>query len=170
MVIGLKHPLGSSEGHPPYPEGVIAQPAFLLGKVLNALMLDRLEYELQRVELVNALIEHGEQSFGSDFLEKFNVAVRAHRGADYRRVAALTIRPSEDVGTVAAECYAREGLRSMGLLPSLLTNLAQRGVPDSEADLLSYLLFDRCFTSQLMELGREDARARSDEILELLSD
>jgi hypothetical protein len=56
----------------------------------------------------------------------------------------------------------------MGLLPTLFTNLAQLGAPEGEADLLSYLLFDRCFTSQLMELGREDARAQSDEILALL--
>lgn len=56
----------------------------------------------------------------------------------------------------------------MGLLPALFTSPAQRGVPEDEADLLSYLLFDRCFTSQLMELGREDARAQSDEILALL--
>ncbi len=85
-------------------------------------------------------------------------------------MAALTIRQSQDVGHVAAECYARQGARSLGFLPSLLTNLAQRGVPEGEADLLSYLLFDRCFTNQLMELGREDACARSDEVLELLSD
>ncbi len=170
LVIGLKHPLRPSEDHPPYPEQVIAQPAFLLGKVLNALMLDRLEYELQRVELVNTLIEHGELTFGKDFLDKINLAVREQRGADYRRVSALTIRPSQDVGSVAAECYARQGPRSMGLLPSLLTSLAQRGVPEGEADLLSYLFFDRCFTNPLMELGREDARAQSDAILELLSD
>jgi hypothetical protein len=56
----------------------------------------------------------------------------------------------------------------MGLLPALFANLAQRGAPEGEADLLSYLLFDRCFTSQLVELGREDARAQSDEILALL--
>ena len=96
--------------------------------------------------------------------------MRAQRGADYRRVSALTLRPSHDIGTLAAECYGREGPLSLGLLPTLFTNLAQRGVPEGEADLLSYLFFDRCFTSQLMELGREDARAQSDEILALLGE
>lgn len=168
LVIGLKHPVGPDEDQPAYPEDVIGKPAFLLGKVLNALMMDRLEYELQRMELVNAQIEHGEKSYGDGFLENFNVAVRAQRGADYRRVSALTLRPSQDIGAVAAECYARQGPRSLGLLPSLFTNLAQLGAPEGEADLLSYLFFDRCFTSQLMELGREDARAQSDEILALL--
>ena len=59
-------------------------------------------------------------------------------------------------------------LGDLGLIPSLLTRLAQFGSPHSEADLLSYLLFDGCFTGRAMELGREDARARSDEIHELL--
>ncbi len=168
LIIGLKHLAQPSEPPVAYPEDVIAQPAFLLGKVLNALMLDRLEYDLQRVELVNALIDHGEETYGGDFLEKINVAVRKQRGADYRRVKALTLHPSRDLGALAAECYAGRGRRSMGLLPSLLTSLAQFGAPAGEADLLSYLLFDRCFTRQAMDLGREDARGRTDEIVELL--
>lgn len=168
LVIGLKHHAGPNEEPPAYPEEVIAQPVFLLGKVLNALMLDRLEYDLQRVGLVNALIEHGQQVYGDDFLEKLNVAVRAQRGADYRHVNALTLRPSQDIGVIAAECYDRHSRRSMGLLPALLTRVAQIGVPKGEADLLSYLLFDRCYTKPLMELGREDAKAQSDAILELL--
>jgi NTE family protein len=168
LIIGLKHLVQLTEPPPAYPEGVIAQPAFLLGKVLNALMLDRLEYDLQRVDLINALIEQGEQTYGGDFLEKINEAVREQRGADYRRVKALTLHPSRDLGAVAADCYAQAGARAMGLLPGLLTSLAQRGAPEGEADLLSYLLFDRCFTEQAMELCREDARARTPEILELL--
>jgi hypothetical protein len=47
---------------------------------------------------------------------------------------------------------------------------ARRGLPGDEADLLSCLYFDRCFTSQLVELGREDARSMEDEILALLAD
>jgi NTE family protein len=168
LVVGLKHAPAPGAELPPYPEEVIAQPAFLLGKVLNALLLDRLEYELQRVELVNALIERGREICGADFLERINVAVREQRGADYRPVETLVLRPGQDVGRVAAECYRRQGPRSLGVLPGLLTSLAQRGAPPGEADLLSYLLFDRCFTERLVEMGRADARARQDEILALL--
>ena len=168
LVVGLKHSPPPSEGLPPYPEDVVSQPAFLLGKVLNALMLDRLEYELHRVDLVNALIAQGESTYGTDFLERINVAVREQRGVDYRKVDTLTLRPSRDVGRVAAECYQKQGTRSMGLLPSLLTRLVMRGVPEDEADLLSYLFFDGCFTTALIEMGREDARARHDELVALL--
>ena len=171
LVIALKHAPGLAAGAPAYPEEVITQPAFLLGKVLNALLLDQLEYELQRVGLVNAWIEQGAKAYGEAFLDTINVAVRARRGAGYRHVRVVTIRPSRDVGGMAGECYRSGGGRgSMGALPALLTRLALRGVPDDEADLLSYLLFDACFTSHLADLGREDARAHEDEILALLGD
>jgi hypothetical protein len=54
------------------------------------------------------------------------------------------------------------------MLPAVLTRLATTGVPEDEADLLSYLLFDRCFTGALLELGRADAAAREEEIVALL--
>jgi NTE family protein len=169
LVVGLRHAQAPSAGHAPYAEEVITQPAFLLGKVLNALLLDQLEYELIRLELVNAWIEEGTEVYGPDFLERINVAVRAKRGVGYRTVRALTLRPTRDFGREAAECYQGAGMRGMGLLPGLVTRVATRGVPEDEADLLSYLLFDRCFTERLVELGREDTLAREDEILETLS-
>ena len=115
-------------------------------------------------------MHQGEAAFGPDYLQRINPAVRAQRGAGYRKVKATILRPSQDLGRLAAECYARSGnARSMGVMPALLTRLARRGVPEDEADLLSYLYFDGCYTSQLVELGREDTRARRDEILELLA-
>jgi NTE family protein len=148
---------------------VITQPAFLLGKVLDALLLDQLEYELHRIGLVNALIERGEEVYGTDFLGRMNVAIRQQRGVGFRTVATAVVRPSQDIGKLAAACHRqRGGFRALGLLPGLLAKAALRGVPSDEADLLSYLYFDGCFTSQLVEMGREDARAREDEILELL--
>jgi NTE family protein len=168
LVVALKHAPGCAGGLEEYPEDSITQPAFLLGKVLNALLLDQLEYELRKMELVNAWIERGEEVYGTEFLDRMNVAVRAQRGIGYRHVTATTIRPSEDVGSLAARKRKETGGRELGALPALLTRAMLRGVPDDEADLLSYLYFDRCFTTELLELGREDARRRRDEILELL--
>ncbi|HEY5656818.1 MAG TPA: patatin-like phospholipase family protein [Myxococcota bacterium] len=171
LVIALKHARAPDEDAPPYPEEVITEPAFLLGKVLNALTLDQLEYELHRIGVINALIEQGRTVYGDDFLARMNVAVREQRGVGFRRVATAVVRPSQDIGQLAAACHARSGgLRSIGLLPELIARAARRGVPGREADLLSYLYFDRCFTSQLVELGREDARAMEDEIFALLAD
>jgi NTE family protein len=168
LVIALKHAPRSSAGLPAYPEDVITQPAFLLGKVLNALMLDQLEYELRGIGLVNSWIEHGRKVYGDGFLGQINEAVRGQRGVDYRTVSVATIRPHEDIGALAATCYQRSDGRELGVLPALLTRAALRGVPHGEADLLSYLYFDRCFTRELIQLGREDARRHRDEILAVL--
>jgi NTE family protein len=169
LVVALKHRPGSSQGLPAYPEEVITQPAFLMGKVLNALMLDQLDYEVHRVELVNAWIRQGTEVYGEDFLERMNAAVRATRGVGYRRVELRTIRPSQDIGMIASRCYKRSGAQQLGRLPALLARLALHGVPEDESDLLSYLYFDRCFTTDLVELGREDARSQRDEIVGMLT-
>lgn len=169
LVVALKHLVPNPVGLPPYPEDVIAQPAFLLGKVLDALTLDQLEYELHRIELINALIERGRDVYGDGFLDSINVAVREQRGVGFRRVSTCVIRPSVDIGREAAACHERSGgVRALGLLPELVARAAKRGTPADEADLLSYLYFDRCFTSRLVEMGREDARRAESEILELL--
>jgi NTE family protein len=167
VVVALKRkPLGDA---PDFPEEAITQPAFLLGKVLDALLLDQLEYELHRVGLVNAWIERGTRVYGPEFLERINVAVREQRGVGFRHVEVVTIRPSEDIGRVAAQCMRGRRARSLGWLPSLVARTALRGVPENEADLLSYLLFDRCFTSELLAMGRQDAREAEDRLVELLS-
>ena len=169
LVIALKHAPGFDPSLPPYPEEVITQPAFLLGKVLDAMTLDQLEYELHRIGLVNALLERGSAIYGADFTERINSAVREQRGVGFRQVRNVTIRPSQDIGGLAARCHRQGGgARSLGILPSLVARAASSGVPSDEADLLSYIYFDREFTRELVDMGLRDARDRHEEILELL--
>jgi NTE family protein len=167
LVISTKRGPTGHEGKE-YPDEVITQPTFLLGKVLDALTLDQLEVELHRIDLINALIERGTDVYGEEFLDRINPAVRAQRGVGFRLVRSCVIRPSEDLGRLAAECHRRSrGTRTVGLLHELVARAAARGTPADEADLLSYIFFDRNFTARVVEMGREDARARQDEILAL---
>lgn len=169
-VVGLRHPRTPDESGPAYPDEVITQPGFLLGKVLDALLLDQLEYELQRMEVINALLDRGEEAFGPNFLPRINEAVRALRGTDYRRVEATVIRPSRDLGQLAAECSEAQMRRGdIHLLPRLLARLVRGRAPGGEADLLSYLYFDRAYTGELLALGREDARRHEDALAALLA-
>jgi NTE family protein len=170
LVVAAGQQPGAAGGPAPYPEEVVTQPVFLLGKVLDALTLDQLEYQIQRIELVNALIARGEEVYGPDFLARINPAVREQRGTGYRRVETLILRPSQDLGALAAACHrCGGGPRELGLLSTWLTRAARHGVPPDEGGLLSYLLFDRCYTEPLVELGRADAQAREDEIATLLT-
>lgn len=128
LVIDLRHSPRPSEDTPAYPEEVITKPAFMLGKVLDALMLDPLDYELARVQVVNRIFAEGQSAYGEDFLERINVAVRAERGVGYRHVRTLTIRPSEDLGAIPWRCYREDGSRTLGTLGSLLSRAAMAGV------------------------------------------
>lgn len=168
LVIGLKC-LPSMEKVSAQAERAITQPAFVLGKMLNVLILDQIEHELRRVETVNALLEAATDAFGSGCIESINAAMRLKRGVEYRRVETVVVRPSSDLGALAAESYRGRGARSTGLASRLLARSALRGVPDDEADLFSYLYFDANFTRPLIELGREDARRQEQEIFRLLS-
>ena len=145
-------------------ERPVTHPAFLLGKIVKAIGVDQLACELDRIRLVNAWLERGRSVFGADFASRMNLA---GPGAGPRHVDVVTLSPSQDLGAVAWRCQQRQGVAS---LASLLARAAMRGVPDGEADLLSYLFFDRFYTRELMELGRADAAAARDQILGLLGD
>lgn len=169
LVIALKHHRSATSETPTFSEDSITQPAFLMGKVLDALILDQLEVELHRLDVVNALLAEGERVYGGDFTERVSGSVRTQRGTGYRIVERAVVRPSQDIGRLAARCFRKHGAGSLGALPSLLARVALRGVPEDEADLLSYIFFDKRFTAELIALGREDARSQEDEIVALLT-
>jgi len=169
VVISVRHAPEIGAEERTYAEQVITQPAFLLGKVLDALLLDQLEAELQRIELINAILERGREICGDEFRTRLNTSVRELRGVGLRPIETCVIRPSEDLGRLAADCWKRSGgIRALGTLAGLAISLSQVGVPADEADLLSYLYFDRGFTAELVELGRQDALRQADALLELL--
>ena len=170
LLVALRHPPDAREDAAPTSrETAYGNPAYLIGKVLNALMLDHIDYDLQRMRLMNSLLAGGEQAFGSTFLPKINEIIRASRGTDYRIIKDCVIRPSEDLGRLAGRCYA-ERSRSLSparLVADLVMRSAAHGVPEGEADLLSYVLFDGTYTRQLFALGRADAARQADEIAAL---
>jgi NTE family protein len=143
----------------------LGRPVFMMGKVLNALMLDHVDYDLIRLNHFNHLIRDGEGVFGSDFSQRLNKVTFAQRQATYRVVPHLTLRPTQDIGGMAAE-YARSRrfLADRGLTAKTIRLLA-RAEPRTEADLTSYLLFDGGFAEKLMQLGADDARAKREELL-----
>ncbi len=149
----------------------LGRPIFMMGKVLNALMLDHVDYDLIRLEHFNHLIHDGEMAFGKDFVDRLNHVLHGQRGAHYRYIPHLTLRPSKDIGSMAAEyARSREFMRGdRGVTARLIRTLA-RAEPRTEADLTSYLLFDGGFAERLMELGMEDAARKRDALLWFFDD
>ena len=167
LVIGLRHDYGAQE--PVFAderEAVAQSPIYLAGKALNALLLDRVEYDLGRMRLFNAILQNGIEVYGEDFLERINQPIVRRRGRPYKIVESIFVRPSDDLGVTAAECV-RAQLRSAGggaIRRTLLRYLSETEM--SEADFLSYLYFDGCYAERLIEMGRRDAAALEDELVE----
>jgi len=138
-----------------------ASPVFLIGKVLNALLLDPLRYDLQVLERFNRLIVTLEAVLPSDEFETVQAMLRESRGLPYRKIDTLVFRPSRDVGRMAREHAAK--LQSSRFSSWLLARMANLGAL-WESDMVSFILFDSEFAAQLIELGRGDASARAAEI------
>lgn len=138
-------------------------PLFVFGKAMNALLLDRIENDIRRLEKLNAVLAAGERRYGPSFGATLNEELGRSGESSLKPLDVVYIRASEDIGVLAGE-YVRSpefARRVPGLIGRGLRRIAE-GV--SEADLLSYVLFDGAFAGRLIEIGRSDARARHDEL------
>lgn len=137
---------------------------FLMGKVLNALLLDPVAYDLQVLDRFNRLVDVLHETLSPKEWQRVADVLTRSRGLPYRHLATLVFTPSRDLGEVAAEHLRDRGPPSVGWLgESFLRRAGQPGAT-WEDDLASYLLFDGGYAERLIELGRADVRARADEV------
>lgn len=137
--------------------------AFIVGKVLNAFLLDHVTSDFEVLDRVNALIDLGTKAYGPDFLETLNRAAAEGGAQTYRRVSTLVVRPTQDLGKIAQDHLRSTKVRAGPTLRRVLS-LLDVGTA-SEADLASYLLFDGGYARHLIELGRRDAEAQKEEMV-----
>jgi NTE family protein len=119
-------------------------PARVAGILANAVFLDMLDFDALQMQRINALLD----------------ALPEASRQNLRQVRVLILRPSKDLGRVAAEHEYR--------LPRVFRFL-QRGIGSGSeqgrsADLLSMVSFEPEFIQRLIELGEEDTEARIDEV------
>jgi NTE family protein len=122
----------------------------IAGVMLNAAFLDALDTDIERMQRINRTVA---------LLSK----LQGKRHPELREIPLLAIRPSQDLGTLAAEQFDRFSTMLRYLL---------KGIGASSAkgwDLLSYLAFDEAYTGRLIELGYADALAQRDAINEFFA-
>ena len=133
---------------------------FLVGKTMNALLLDPIEQDLFDAQEMNAMIRWGTEHFGPEFATK----LFAETGR--REVEVLFIAPTADLGEIAASIFRNRPPAVSGAMGALLRRAAGDEGPD--ADLLSYLYFDKEYTGELEALGYEDAKRLEDDIVRMV--
>jgi NTE family protein len=111
----------------------------ITGVMMNAVFLDSLESDVERMMKINSLMKHGLQD-------------------SFKVIPIMMLRPSRDLGKMT-EMLNEELPRTLRYL------LKGIGVTEHEGlDLLSYLAFDKSYTVPLMELGYEDTLKLKSEI------
>ena len=140
-------------------------PLLLFGKALNSLLLDRLDTDLSRLEGINRLLSAGTRRFGPNFVDAINQELGRTETPKIRPLTTLLVRASEDIGKMSVDFVRSPRFQGRVSRPlaRVMRHLADAG-GDSESDLLSYVLFDGEFASELIELGRRDAQSRHDEL------
>lgn len=143
LMIGVRYQSTETDkDHTSYEEPGIAK---LAGSILNALFFDSIDLDLERLNLVNEIIQTVHQP------------IQTQR-SDYSAIDYKLISPSQNIAKIA-ENSGKEGFPKM--VQFLIDGLGTR---KDTADLASYLLFHPTFTQQLVELGLKDTLERKDEI------
>jgi NTE family protein len=124
--------------------------AQIAGHVLNTIFFDALEADLERLHRINKMVDMIPSG-----------TIREH-GVRMKRVDTLYISPSRDIEPIAAK-HQHHLPRSLRMIMRGVGAQRRRG-----ANLVSYLLFERAYTRELIALGYADAMVRKQEILEFL--
>jgi NTE family protein len=122
--------------------------ARIVNVLLNAVLLDGVEVDIERLNRINTFLQQ--------------VPKEHHGNLNFKPVKYVFMSPSRDLGQLASDLSSK--------LPRVLRFVMKGLGPLQEAsEIISYLLFEREYTSQLIEVGYEDALKRSEEIVQFFT-
>ncbi|MCW8922118.1 MAG: patatin-like phospholipase family protein, partial [Gammaproteobacteria bacterium] len=148
LVIGVtnRRPESEETDEPPgYPSL-----AKVGGHILNSIFIDSLETDLERLRRINRTIHH----IPSQHLSQYDL--------NLRRIDATVITPSEDLQELSYK-HVMELPRTIRFFLRGIGALNNNG-----GSLLSYLLFEKSYCRELINLGYKDAMQRKDELISFL--
>ena len=141
LTIGTRHQKTVEQAERPETSGY-PPPAQVMGVLYNAIFLDLIDQDVIRLQRLNGVL-----------------AKLPEEQRDGMRIVEICVmRPSRDLGTIAAEFEPR--------LPSAFRFLT-RGLGTkrtSSPDILSLLMFQGEYLRRLIDLGEEDAERQADEL------
>ena len=125
--------------------------AKIAGYMLEALFLDGLYSDIERLNRINQIIKNSGD-------REIKTNSKTMKYVDY-----LVISPSEDLNEIAQKHYHNMPLSIRLLLQGLGL------LKDSKSELLSFLLFESVYTSELIDLGYRDGISKKEEIADFMS-
>jgi NTE family protein len=124
--------------------------AQISGHALNSIFLDSLAVDIERLQRINRTLDCVSPEKAKEF------------GLSLRKVEVMIISPSQPIERIAAR-HLYELPRTIRFLLRGIGAMNRNG-----SNLASYLLFERNFCRDLIELGYQDTLARSAEMLAFL--
>lgn len=148
LVIGIRDETGEKEPTELGPPPSFAQ---IAGYMLDTLFMDGLYSDLERITRINELVDSVPPN------------QRGGTMAKVRPIDTMLIVPSEDLREIA--------YRHRQELPFAIRALLRGigGKSPGENKLLSFLLFERAYTRELIDLGYRDAMKVKDELVEFVT-
>ncbi len=148
FVIGVDQPtepIHANENNPHPPSG-----ATIAGHLLDSIFADTMNSDLERMARINETLKLIPKS------KKESVEGLKH-------IDSFTLNPSHDFNAIALKHYSDLPLPVRLLLRSAgISN-------DSESSIISYLLFEKNFCTELIKLGFEDAMEQENQIKHFLN-
>ena len=153
--LGARRVIAMSTGHMRSPDeagkpAVRGYPpaAQVISQLVNAVFLDVIEEDVQRMQRMNEMIDHVPPTDRNGF----------------RRIELFVLRPSKDLGKLAAKYQM--------LLPAGVRLFTRAlGADETESpDFVSMLMFEPEYTQVLIETGEEDVESRLDDLRAFLGE
>jgi len=145
LAVSTRHDRGHGK---PDPEERYPPPLQIAGQILNALYLD----------------DHDREAFVLERMNRLLAELPPEKRHGLRVIDLVQIRPSQDIGRLAARFEPQ--------LPRMFRHLV-RGLgsrTSADPDLLSMLIFEPGYIAELIEIGEADASARARDIARLIGD